>query len=61
MTPTTKLTPTNLAYIITLTAFGLIILLALTNNPHTECDGLLNANSLPLATIQENCYKYLNF
>jgi hypothetical protein len=51
----------HLAYIIMGLVFGSIIMLTLMYNPHSECDLMINFNNIPLETLQDKCFKYINF
>jgi hypothetical protein len=51
----------QMAYAITGIAFGAMILLFITYNAHPECDAMINVNNVTLDTLQQACYKYINY
>lgn len=51
----------RIAYIIGAFAIGSMVLLAIMYNPHSECDLMINFNNIPLETVQDKCFKYINF
>lgn len=51
----------HIAYVIGAIAFGSMILLAIMYNPHSECDLIINFNHIPLETVQDKCFQYMNF
>ena len=51
----------HVAYVIGAIAFGSMILLALMYNPHSECDLMINFNDIPLETLQDKCFQYIDF
>lgn len=50
----------HVAYIIGAIAFGSMILLAIMYNPHSECDLMINFNNIPLETLQDKCFRYID-
>lgn len=51
----------QIAYIIVgIVCFSTLLLLIM-YNPHSECDMMINVNDASLETLQDKCFKYINF